>query len=96
MDYPPVCWDKPAFIAMDGEACLGAIQYRYEEDDRYYNVDFAFSTHPGALMPLAAAFRAKVKGSEVHFTCHPGNAEMMRLVHILRLQPHSMSYRFVL
>lgn len=94
--YPPACWDKPAFIAMDSETCLGAIQYRYDDDDRHYTVDFAFATAPSALMPLASAFRAKAKGSEVHFTCHPGNAEIMRLVRILRLQPHSMSYRLVL
>ena len=93
-----MCWDKPAIIALDGDACIAGINWSEDMDDLAVDVRFAWCSplHPSAFAQLLSRFRSKVretKCTEIRFSCHEGNEAMAKAVRVLRLTPVSYSYR---
>lgn len=98
MRFPAVCWDKPAIVAMDGDRCVGALNYHEEEEELAVWVDFAFAlpSHPKVMAVLLSRFRRLYQASQfevVRFTCHPGNLAMVKAVSVLSAEVVSSTYR---
>lgn len=97
MRYPPVCWELPAVLVFDEDACVAGINYERLDDELRVAVRFLWcdQDHPAALAKALGHFRRLVRTLDVEvitFTCHEGNEEMQRAVDLLKLSPVSYDY----
>lgn len=79
----PASWDSKALAAMSGEACVGILTIKEDEDDLTVTVTHAHVTTEGrslmALGGLLVRLREKYRGTkfkEIWFTYHEANDDM--------------------
>jgi hypothetical protein len=101
MRFPAPEWNKPAILVFDGPECVAGINYDVDEDQLRTDIEFAFcsSSHPLALAKALMRFRTilkRTKSETLHFTCHTDNAQMMKAVDRLKLEPFTHSFRIQL